>query len=308
MTLHGASAPALAVVDRTLRLAAAQAGDPKATLEMRKEAIQMLTCSSFQRAGQTLSDLLDPRQPQEVQMAAARALAGFTNPEITGLLLARYRSYTPAMRSEVVELLLARKDRIQALLDAVKQGLVSPVQISSTRKRLLLNSSDPAIRAQAAAVLGSGKQSARKEVIAAYQPALLLAADPERGHKVFDRDCRTCHRAGNVGRDVGPNLASIRHRSGEEVMTQILDPNREVAPNFIQYVVSIDDGRVTTGIIASETATSITLKRAEDQQETILRQNIEDIASAGTSLMPEGFEKKLTRQDMADLLRFLLGR
>jgi putative heme-binding domain-containing protein len=91
-------------------------------------------------------------------------------------------------------------------------------------------------------------------------------------------------------------------------MTQVLDPNREVAPNFIQYVVTIDDGRVTTGIIASETATSITLKRAEDQQETILRQNIEEIASAGTSLMPEGLEKKLSHQDMADLLRFLLGR
>ena len=129
----------------------------------------------------------------------------------------------------------------------------------------------------------------------------------------MDKKCSSANAARAIvragqGHDVGPNLASIRHRSGEEVMTQILDPNREVAPNFIQYVLTIDDGRVTTGIIASETATSITLKRAEDQQETILRQNIEEIASAGTSLMPEGLEKKLSHQDMADLLRFLLGR
>jgi putative membrane-bound dehydrogenase-like protein len=308
LAMHGGSGPAVALVDRLLTQAAADARDPKAPLAARLESIGLLTCGSFERASGPLAELLEARQPQEIQMAAARALAGFNKPQITALLLERYRAYTPAMRTEVVELLLARSDRIGPLLDAVKQGLVSPVQISSTRKLLLLKHSDPKIRAQAAAVLGSAATSARKEVIAAYKPALLLAADPLRGQKVFERECRTCHRANNVGRDVGPNLASIRHRSGEEVMTQVLDPNREVAPNFIQYVVTIDDGRVTTGIIASETATSITLKRAEDQQETILRQNIEEIASAGTSLMPEGLEKKLSHQDMADLLRFLLGR
>jgi putative heme-binding domain-containing protein len=92
------------------------------------------------------------------------------------------------------------------------------------------------------------------------------------------------------------------------VMTHVLDPNREVAPNFVQYIVTIDDGRVSTGIIANETATSITLKRAENVQETILRQNIEELASTGTSLMPEGMEKKILPQEMADLLAYVLGK
>ena len=196
--MQGGPAPAAALVDRLIIQAAADARDPKTPLAARLESIGLLTCSSLERANQPLADLLDARKPQEIQMAAAHALAGFNKPQVTGLLLDRYRTYTPAMRTEVVELLLARSDRIGPLLDAVKQGLVSPVQISSTRKLLLLKHSDPKIRAQAAAVLGSAA-TARKEVIAAYKPALLLAADPLRGQKVFERECRTCHRANNVG-------------------------------------------------------------------------------------------------------------
>jgi len=64
-------------------------------------------------------------------------------------------------------------------------------------------------------------------------------------------------------------------------------------------------GRVVTGMITAQTATSITLKREENKTETILRGQIEELASSGKSLMPEGFEKKLTKQDMADLFAWL---
>jgi hypothetical protein len=70
------------------------------------------------------------------------------------------------------------------------------------------------------------------------------------------------------GHDVGPNLLSISNRTPDEVLANVLDPNREVAPNFQEYVVILDDGRVLTGIIAEETATSVTLRRAEAIEET----------------------------------------
>ena len=61
-----------------------------------------------------------------------------------------------------------------------------------------------------------------------------------------------------------------------------------------------------SGLIASESPTSISLKRAENVQETILRQNIEEIVGSGKSLMPEGLEQKVDKQKMSDLLAFLL--
>jgi putative heme-binding domain-containing protein len=90
-------------------------------------------------------------------------------------------------------------------------------------------------------------------------------------------------------------------------MTQILDPSREMLGNYQQYLVVVDDGRLVTGLIASESPTSVTLKRAENVQDTILRQNIEQMTATGKSLMPEGLEQKIDHQQMADLLAFLLS-
>ena len=62
-----------------------------------------------------------------------------------------------------------------------------------------------------------------------------------------------------------------------------------------------------SGLIAAETPTSITLKRAENIQETILRQHIDEIVGTGKSLMPEGLEQKINKQQMSDLIAFLLS-
>ena len=99
----------------------------------------------------------------------------------------------------------------------------------------------------------------------------------------------------------------MRHHAPGQLLANILDPNREVSPQYVEYVVALVDGRTATGIIASETATSVTLKRASDVQDTFLREQIAEMATSGLSLMPEGLEKKLEVKDMADLLAYLLA-
>ena len=53
------------------------------------------------------------------------------------------------------------------------------------------------------------------------------------------------------------------------------------------------DGRQLTGLIAAETATSVTLKRADNATDTVLRIDIDQLKSTGLSLMPEGMEKQI---------------
>ena len=74
---------------------------------------------------------------------------------------------------------------------------------------------------------------------------------------------------------------------------------------FHPVVAALKNGRAVTGMIASETAAGITLKRAEAQTETLLRADIDEIQSTGQSLMPEGLEKAITVPEMGDLLAFL---
>ena len=146
----------------------------------------------------------------------------------------------------------------------------------------------------------------RKEVVAKYQTALSLKGNASRGKAVFETACATCHRAGDLGKDVGPNLATIRQWNPEQVLSNILDPNREVAPNFVAYTVETKDGRTLDGIIADESAASLTLKRVEGVTETVLRRDIAQLSGSGLSLMPEGLETAVSIEQMADLIAFLL--
>jgi putative heme-binding domain-containing protein len=78
-------------------------------------------------------------------------------------------------------------------------------------------------------------------------------------------------------------------------------------PEYINYTVNTQDGRTFTGVITAETATSITLRRAEGQSDTVLRANIDELQSTGLSLMPEGLEKQVTPKEMADLIAYLMS-
>lgn len=298
---------AAALMQTLLAEATKLARDPELTLEARRGAVEMLSYGAFAQVRPALTELLDARQPRELQLAAVRSLASFPEEEVTTVLLEPWRGYTPSLRTEVLELLLARAERIMPVLDAMESGATPGAQISSARRAMLLSHADPAIRSRALALLGGDAPGPRQEVLRQYRSVLTLAGDRMRGKKVFERECASCHRLEDKGFDIGPNLATIRHRTAEEVLTHILDPNREVAPNFAQYMVATDDGRVVTGVIAQETAASITLLRPENVTEEILRQNIDEISHTGVSLMPEGLEQKVPLQEMADLLQYLLG-
>ena len=122
---------------------------------------------------------------------------------------------------------------------------------------------------------------------------------------MFKKTCATCHRVQGQGTDVGPDLATVAGRSPDDLLLHVLDPNREVAPNYVNYNVATTDGRTVSGIIASESAAALTLKRAEGVTEVVPRSQIEAVASTGLSLMPEGLEKGLAPQDLADLIAFI---
>jgi putative heme-binding domain-containing protein len=71
--------------------------------------------------------------------------------------------------------------------------------------------------------------------------------------------------------------------------------------------VTTKAGRSLTGLIAVETPSSVTLRRAEKAEDTILRTQIEEIVATGKSVMPEELEKQLNKQDLADVIVYLMS-
>jgi putative heme-binding domain-containing protein len=292
-----------------LAAAAAAAQDGDRPPAVRVAAIRFAACGDMERALAMLGELCDVRQPQEVQLAAAEGLGRIRDPRVTELFLSRYRQLTPPVRESVIVLLLSQTDSTRRLLEAIGAGAVPANDVPPVRRTLLMRSSDDSMRAKAQALFGSERTSdERRQLLATYRLALARDADPQRGASVFRRDCITCHRLGNEGHDVGPVLATIRARIPSEVLEHVLDPNREVSPQYLEYAVVTRGGVIKTGIIASETPTSITLRQSGGKQETVLRSDIEEMTGSGKSLMPEGFEKKITPEEMADLIGFLLDR
>jgi putative membrane-bound dehydrogenase-like protein len=304
--LRSAVQPWDAWLDERFARATVVAADDAAAPDQRARAVLLLGQGDFASGEAAITPLLDPRQPPEVQAAAARALASFDRPEVAAILLGPWKGYTPALRTEVVAYLLGRRVWIAPLLGAIEAGAIPAGQIPPARRALLLKDRDPALRARALALLGSEAPGPRAEAVARYKPLLDRPGDADRGRSIFERECLACHTLGVQGHAVGPNLAGVRRRTAEEILVNILNPNREASPEFHEYTVALDDGRVLTGLIAAETPASVTLRGRDAVEQTILRRNVAEIASTGKSLMPEGLEKTITPAEMKDLITFLL--
>src|SRR6185295_242085 len=109
----------------------------------------------------------------------------------------------------------------------------------------------------------------------------------------------------SLGKQVGPDIAARQDKSGEGLLREILDPNRAVDGRYVQYVAVTTDGLVKNGILLEETSGAVTLLGEKGEKTTLLRSQLESLTTSGKSLMPEGFEKQITPQEMADLIKFL---
>jgi putative membrane-bound dehydrogenase-like protein len=269
-------------------------------------AIRLLACFARRVSGPTLTALLAPSSPEGVESTAVEALAGYANDDIASLFLEHWKESTPGVRSEIVRALLSREPWTVALLTLAKTDASAVAPLKPLERTRLLEHKSPAIRELAKSVLGRQTASSRAAVIAEYKTCLSLRGRSGAGRKIYERECSICHQIGKTGHNIGPSLAgSTNAREPEALLTHVLDPNFYVPPQYVQYVAVDRKGRTYTGILAEQTSTSISLKREKDAVDTLLRSNIEELSSTGKSLMPEGLEKKLSRQDMADLIAYL---
>lgn len=303
---RAADTGALTTIFSTALGFASDAGQPVAR---RQIALALLAHSDFALAGPRLLALVDTQQPSAVQSGAVRALGSMTDPAIATDLLAeeRFAGYTPTLREEVLSAMLSSPQHLAGILAALENGAIPPSAIDSLRRKRLVESRDPAIRERAAKLFAAGQPGDRTKVYEDYKTVLTLSPEPENGRAVFKKTCAVCHRLDREGTAVGPDLFGIRNQPKEAILMHILIPEAEITPGFAAYVLETKSGRVLTGLVASETATSVTLRQQLGKEETVLRSDIESLVSSKISLMPQSIEKNLSRQELADLVSYLKG-
>ena len=254
---------------------------------------------------------IGPRTPPALATALVAAVARSESPEAGSILVGRIPVLTPQARSQALKTLLSRADWIASFMDGVEKGDVQLSELSLDQKQALAANRNPDIAARAKVLLGRGgglPDPDRQKVIEAISAVALHGGDAAKGKAVFTQQCAKCHSYGGEGGKVGPDLTGMAVHPREELLIHILDPSRSVEGNFLQYSVATTDGRVINGLLASESKTSVELVDTEGKAQTVLRSDIEEMAASKKSLMPEGFEKQVSPEGMADLLAFLTRR
>ena len=290
-----------------LRQAGAVAADAARPLPERIDAVKLLVHLPWDAASPTLGALLGEDQPQEVRIAAVSALSTHGRPEVPSMLMKQWKKALPALRREILEAMGRRPERIQALLDEIEADRMMPGELGASLLKSVLSHGDASIRDRAKKVVQNKMPEERQKIIDRYKAALGMAGDPKKGREIFKTNCAACHKIAGVGTLVGPDISDTLSKAPEQLLVDILDPSRVIDNNYANFIVKKKTGAVLTGYISAQTGTSLTLRRGEGQEDVVLRDDIEEMKSSGVSLMPEGLEKNVTVEGLADLIAFLKG-
>jgi putative heme-binding domain-containing protein len=123
---------------------------------------------------------------------------------------------------------------------------------------------------------------------------------------VFTKVCGQCHKIYGQGQEVGPEITSNGRASFEQLLSNVFDPSLVIGAAYQARIVATGDGRVLTGLLAEDNEQRIVLKIQGGKLETIPRDEVEAIKVSELSLMPEGLEKQLKAEELADLFAFLV--
>jgi putative membrane-bound dehydrogenase-like protein len=282
------------------------AEDSSAPLEDRLAAVSLLGRGTDDRT--LLGRLMGVQSPVPLQSAAAVAMARIPGDQTSVALVRDWHARSPAIRSQILDLLLSRPGGMSQLLDAIEQKTLLASEIDAGRRQRLLSAKEKAIRERSEKVFAAAISPDRQKVLTSYQNVLETSGEVTRGRAIFAKNCSVCHRLDGIGTEVGPDLAQIQNKSSAYLLQEILDPNRNVDARYVEYRATTKVGRDYAGLLHAETATSVTLRGQEGREHVLLRADIESLESTGRSLMPEGLEKDLSRQDIADLIAFLTAK
>ena len=292
-------------VDWLFNQAAEQALNPKAKESTRVTAIQFLANNATDQSTKALQSLLNPKESVAIQSAAITTLGKLGNVEIGKWLIApaRWHTYSPHIRNALVTAMLSHSRLIPLLLDAIKSGQIPAWAVPEVRRRGLMRQAK--YKTQSTKLFGAMGGADRKKIYENLKPLTEKKGDLAKGKLVFTKACATCHKFHGEGHTVGPDLTGVRNQPKDAILLHIIVPNAEIYPGFTAYEVETKDDRTLSGIMTSETDTSITIRAAQGIEETFLRTDIASVRAGTSSLMPNELEKTMTRKELTDLLEYL---
>ena len=216
---------------------------------------------------------------------------GETGDATVGPALAAVYPKLPAEAQTVAfSALLKRADWSLALLDAINAKTLDPAVLGPANTFRLRSHPDRKVSDRANAMLDALMPGAKEkaEVIAKLLPEVEMKPNLENGKLMFTTQCSTCHKFGDGGAEVGPNLTGMGAHGAGELLSAIVDPNAEVDPSFTAWNFETKEGQSFAGIIARENPSGVFVKFQGGEKE-IKTADMKTRINTGRSLMPDVF-------------------
>ncbi len=230
---------------------------------------------------------------------------------VAPLLMKALNTLTPQSKLASISVILSKPIWTRQLLQAAQQGTFDINELSLEQQQTLRSSPSEEIRQQAEIALAQGgglPDADRDKVLQELMPIVHVTGKVDEGREVFKNNCAICHKHGEMGQNIGPELTGMAVHPKEELLTHIIDPSRNVEGNYRLYNVLTIDGMVFSGMLANETRTSVSIIDSQGKEISIPRDEIEQLAASRKSVMPEGYEKQLSETQLTDLLEFLTAK
>jgi putative membrane-bound dehydrogenase-like protein len=276
--------------------------DARRPIELRTIALRLLPPDHPQLALARLQPWLESQvEPATFRRAALRSLVLRDEPAKSELLarIAGSEEFDAQQRADAVAGLAPFRDQYAALLMTLAESTHEPLA-KEARRVVRLAAPQP-----------QQISPPTPEEITAWQQRIGNAGDADAGWRVFFSDrgrCAGCHRFDGRGSNVGPDLTLAGTRmSRERILVSLLDPSREIAPQFVSWALETDDGRVLAGVPLGSTTDG----RGErflgpDGREFVLpASSIVARRATNQSIMPSGLAQSLDIEDLRNLLALL---
>lgn len=281
---------------------------PGADLKERKHAFEVLSRAQDLKSVPVFLKLLEE---DSFRSPAINLLAQFDRKEISDALLENYSKFSDPERAATLNALTGRPSFALALIDAVADGKINRDRLSSFHIRQLSSLKNRDVDARLEKVWGRihqtpvEKENLIQKLQKTFDEAPLWAFESSAGRKHFQTLCAGCHRIGNDGVQLGPELTGAGKHGVRYFLENIIDPDAVIGSDFQMTTIETKDGRLVSGLLIKETGTAFTIRTTAEEL-VIAKTEVVRRETSLKSMMPEALLESLNDREKLELLKYLV--